>query len=243
MRRLIWLLLGACGRLGFTEVSPLAGDGAMPDDAPAGLQPIHQYRFAGSYADDFGGPDAVGHGGTFDGALGYQFAMNQGVDLVGAVPPEVYTVDVELAFGELTSWRKILDVKNLDDDSGFYTYDGALQYVIVPGSDFLTAPATFTPGTQTRVTLTRDAAHVVTGYLDGVPARAARATVPDPPANPPSGSFQFDDSGGVAALSGTTATFFIDDTVTGSGESTAGSVRRIRIYDVALTAAQVAASP
>ena len=72
---------------------------------------------------------------------------------------------------------------------------------------------------------------------------AARSTSAAPPGAVPATPFAFTDSGGVAALTGTTATFFIDDTATAGGEAPTGSVRRIRIYDVALTAAQVAAMP
>lgn len=238
----VWLLLvvTACGRIGF-------GDQAAPGDAStggnedtAGLQPIHQYSFNGNFRDDLGGPDAVGRGGTFS-TRGYQFAPNQGPSVDGALPPDVYTVDIEFAFADATGWRKILDYEGLTRDSGFYTYQNALQFVIVPGSDFLTAPRTFTPDTTVRVSLTRSAAGHVVAYLDGAPAFAIRASSPDPPSAMPLTRFEFDDPARVAALTGNTATFFVDDAATSGGEAAMGTVRRIRIYDVVLGANQIAA--
>ena len=54
--------------------------------------------------------------------------------------------------------------------------------------------------------------------------------------------FGWTDSGGVASFGGTIASFFVDDAATSGGESSPGAVTRIRIYDVALTAAQVSAA-
>ena len=53
-------------------------------DAP-GVAPIHRYRLAGSYVDDFGGPSIDPLGGGFTGD-GYKFAVNQGLGLSNAVP-------------------------------------------------------------------------------------------------------------------------------------------------------------
>jgi hypothetical protein len=227
MRQLWILMVTACGRIGF--------DSDPTDDAPS-LQPIHRYAMR-DFTDDFGGPDAVGRGGTFDSVRGYVFAANQGLSIDGALPPDVYTVDITFAFADLASWRKILDFEGLTKDTGFYTYEGALQYVIVPGADFLTAPASFTPNATTRVTLVRDGAGHTVVYRDGVRSLATRAGAPEPPTTPAM-DFEFDDATRVAALTGTVATFFVDDTET-NDEAASGSVREIVIYDVALSAEQV----
>ena len=95
----------------------------------------------------------------------------------------------------------------------------------------------------TRVTLTRDASNLVVAYIAGAPVMAARASNAAAPTSTPATSFVFTDPTRVAALTGTTVNFFIDDAATGGGEAAVGIVRRIRIYDVALTAAQVAATP
>lgn len=229
MRHLWVLAVTACGRVGFDSTT-------TPDGAE--LQPIHRYAMR-DFTDDFGGPDAIGRGGSFDPVRGYMFAANQGLSIDGALPPEVYTVDITFAFAELGSWRKILDFEGLTKDTGFYTFEGALQYVIVPGADFLTTPASFIPNATTRVTLVRDGTGHVVGYIDGVRSAATRAGVPEPPTATPATAFEFDDPTRVAALTGTVATFFVDDAET-NDEAASGSVREIVIYDIALTAEQIA---
>ncbi len=247
-----WALLvlgvAGCGRIGFDHAALTSVD-ASPEtdalgglDAVSGLTPLHQYSLNNTFADDEGGPLLAGSGGTFV-AGGYQFGANQGLTGVGIVPQNVYTIDLEFAFADLGGWRKIIDYEGLTLDSGFYTYDGALQYVIVPGSDFLTTIPTFVVNAVTRVTLTRDASNLVVAYITASPVMAARASNAAPPASTPATSFMFTDPTRVAALTGTTVSFFIDDAATGGGEAAAGIVRRIRIYDIALTAAQVAATP
>jgi hypothetical protein len=240
------LALGACGRIGFGDVAiartdgGATSDGAAPDGV-AGLRPIHEYLLAGTPADTYGGAALTTHGGAFV-AGGYQFAANQGLSIDGALPASVYSVDLVFAFDDLSGWKKILDFEGLTLDSGFYTFDNAVQYVVVPGSDFVTASPTLTIKNLIRVTLTRDASDLVVAYLNGAPLTAARSAMSTPPPVPPTTAFSFADPGRAAALTGTTATFFIDDTQTAGGESTSGVVRRIRIYDVALTATEVAAA-
>jgi len=213
-------LTAACGRLGFGEAAPVDAQHDAPD-APTGPVPIHVYQLDGTYADDLGGPALVGRGGSFVPG-GYQFAVNQGLALTSAMPAEVYTVDMVFSFDTLGSWRKILDFKNLRSDNGLYTYDNSLQFVVVAGSTFETSPPVLAANTTMQVTLTRNAAGRVTGYVN----RAQLIT--------------FVDTSTVAALgSDAIANFFIDDTPTGGGESSGGIVRRIRIYDVALDATQL----
>ena len=239
MRALLWLLLAGCGRLGFGDV-PTGSDATQGNDA-SGLGPTHQYSLNGSYADDFGGPPLVGQGGTFV-AGGYRFGANQGFTLDAAMPRAVYTVDLEFAFDKLGGWQKILDFESLGPDTGFYSYDTGLQYVIVGGTDFMTTEPRLRPGVVARVTSTRNAAGKVSLYVNGLLARGARATMPAPP-NQPSTMFEFDDTVPVAALTSDRAYFFMDDAATGSSEAGTGVVRRIRIWDIALSAAQVASSP
>lgn len=214
-------------------------DGGAWPDGGSQPQPIHQYSLNRSYADDMGGPSAEGHGGSFDDALGYVFEAQKGLSIKGALPQSVYTVDLEFAFSSIAGWSKIMDLEGLSQDRGLYVWSRAIQYVIVPGDDFLTGPANLTENKKVRLTMTRDASDWVVAYLDGVPLKAERTQ--GPPSNPTQ-PWAFQDSGKVATLTGDTVTFFIDDTSTGGGESSSGSVRRIRIYGVALTADQVAAA-
>lgn len=233
-----WLIgAAACGRLAFDNATPAQLDGRTPDAADATIDaapeidarapddaassgpiPIHEYRFENNLADERGGPTLVGLGGAFT-ADGYRFAANQGVVGALTLPPSVYTVDITFAFDTLASWRKILDFKGLGSDNGLYTFDTSLQFVVVAGSVFATSPPVLATATSARATLSRDAAGHVIGSVDGIPL------------------FNFDDTDGVATLDASqSATFFIDDQVTGSGEASAGVVRRIRIYDAALNA-------
>jgi hypothetical protein len=218
---LVTLLVSGCGRIGFGVEAGPAGDAGDDDDAP-GLVPIHQYHLDGKYDDDFGGPPLIGLGGSFVPG-GYQLAPNQGLQLTGAMPGKVYTVDLVFSFDTLGGWKKILDFKNLGTDEGFYTYDANLQFVVVAGSVFETGAAPLSALTTIQVTLTRNDSDGVAGYVDRVK------------------QFSFIDTAGVAALDPTdsNAYFFKDDAATGGGEASGGTVRRIRIYDVALSAAQI----
>ncbi|MBK9032401.1 MAG: hypothetical protein IPL61_14010 [Myxococcales bacterium] len=190
-----------------------------PDRGRSGrLQPIHQYHLDGDYQDDYGGPALTPAGGTFT-AGGYQFGPNQGLSVSGAMPDRVYTVDLVFAFDTLSGWHKILDFKDLVTDEGYYTYGDLAQFVVVAGSSFADGPPGLIAGTTYQMTLSRDAAATVTAYVDGAQV------------------FQFVDAAEVATLvaPGGPAHFFIDDNATGQGEAAAGTVRRIRIFDVAAT--------
>jgi hypothetical protein len=217
--------VASCGRLHFDREPPGDAPGGAVNGAPdapgPGVPPLHDYRLAGSYADERGGPPLTGHGGTFV-AGGYQFDRNLGLSVVGAMPGSVYTVDVSFTFDTLGSWRKILDFKNLSADTGFYTFDNSLQFVVVPSQVFETSPPILTAGTPVRITLTRDAASNVVGYVNGARQIA------------------FIDTRGVAALGpDAPAIFFIDDQPTQQTEASSGTVRRIRIYDTVLDASQL----
>jgi Concanavalin A-like lectin/glucanases superfamily len=220
----MWMvLLVSCGRL---EFDPLNGsNSAAPDAAPDAasvISPIHQYSFKGNLNDDVGDKPLVSMGGTL-AADGYNFGINQGLRVNRAIPSTTYTVDILFAFGQLNSWQKILDFKGLTSDNGFYSFDDKLQFVIVAGDVFATSPSLFSANTLTQVTLTRDTSNNVNGYVN-------RKLV-----------FTFVDTAAVAALTAADeeAIFFIDDTPTNGGEAAAGVVRRIRIYDRALTAEEL----
>lgn len=217
------LALGAgCGHVGYDALADGGDDddGADDIDTTGGLLPIHEYHFRGDYTDDYGGPPLTGHGGSFV-AGGYQFGPNQGLSGDGILPGSVYTADFVFSFDALDGWKKILDYKDLGTDEGFYTFGDHIQFVVVAGSVFADGTTPITTGTQLQVTITRDAAGQVTGYLNLAQ------------------EFTFTDSAGVAELAGPGASFFIDDNATGMGEAAGGTVRRIRIYDVALTQAEL----
>jgi hypothetical protein len=245
MRWLLLVVLAACGRVNFAAVADAPAVGAPADaTTDAGVPgPVHRYAFHGDLRDDLGGPPLTAlMAGTFV-ATGYRFVANGGLVLPGiAFPPNAYTIEVSFALDAVTSWRKVLDFDGGALDRGFYVYEAAIQQVVVPyGSpmpDFVTSVAAFMPGVQARVVLTRDAANRGVGYVNGMPARGARAVVADVPASP-AGAFDFDDAGRTMRLNAADARWFVDDTATG-GEASAGVVRQISIWDVALTADQIA---
>ncbi|MBK9031294.1 MAG: hypothetical protein IPL61_08150 [Myxococcales bacterium] len=185
--------LAACGRVGYDAVADGGGgDDALTEDAPDGLQPIHQYHLDGDYQDDYGGPALTPAGGTST-AGGYQFGPNQGLSVSGAMLDRVYTVDPVFAFDTLSGWHKILDFEDLVTDEGYYTYGDLAQFVVVAGSSFADGPPGLIAGTTYQMTLSRDAAATVTAYVDGAQVfqfvdAAEVATLVAPAARPTSSS-------------------------------------------------------
>jgi hypothetical protein len=215
------VLAAGCGRFGFTPGDPAPVDAAAPD--AAGPSPIHQYRLAGTYGDDDGGPALFPQGGSFD-AGGYRFGMNQGLGLSSAMPVAVYTVDIKIALDVMMSWRKVLDFKGLKDDSGLYVHDAELAFVEDAGNQvFVSSPPLLTAATPFEVTLTRGTDGIVIGYLD----RAMQFSILDS-----LGAGTFTDPNAFAD-------FGVDDMPTSQMEASAGELREIRIWNVALSPAQI----
>lgn len=238
MRALLLFGFAACGRVGFEGGTSL-GDASVDG---GGLRPLHQYRLLGNYDDDYGGPSLTSHGGEL-GVNGYTFDKNEGLSLEGAMPRSVYTLDIVLSFETLNEWNKIVDYEDLGPDTGFYTYAGSVQYVIVASLDFISTESRLTTNTMMRLTTTRDASANVVVYIDGDPAHAARATMPQPPEQRPPDPFRFIDSPAVAEVTMDRVYFAMDDNATMRNEAAPGVIRRIRIYDVALSAREIKDNP
>jgi hypothetical protein len=187
--------------------------------------PTHVYLLDSDGHDELGGPDIVGEGGSFGvsalGQLGYQFAANQGLVLTNVLPVSVYTIDFSVSLDLVDGWRKYIDFKGLSSDAGLYNYYQTLNFFPIGGGTQV-----LNVGELARVTLTRDASGTVVGYVNG------------------SAQISFDDS--VVQLATFTEAqqlgrLFHDDFATGEGEASSGFVDYVRIYDVALTADEVAA--
>ena len=195
------------------------------------------YRFQNSRSSTIAGaPDLtdIGPGAntfvtaTVDGSprAVLQFPEGNGLRLApttGVVPNDVYTIVVLFEFdttGAGTAYKRVLDFKNGTSDSGLYILSGNLSFF--PG---FTGTTLLAPNTYYQVVLTRDAAGIVTGYVDGVQ------------------QFTFSDTSQIAVIDSSNALRFFRDNESGgpSGEHSGGSVARIRLFDTALTAAQVAA--
>jgi len=194
-----------------------AGVLVLATSAALAATPIHFYELNGSYSDAYGGPAITPNGGVLN-LTNYSFAANQGLSLSNALPSSVYTIDTMFSFALTTGYRKIIDFSNLTADAGLYNLTGALEfYPVVAGG------VTIIPNQMQRVTLTRDNAGLVNGYVNGVL------------------QISFTDSTlAVFGQANTIGKFFIDDFTTSQGEASAGVVDYIAVYNTALAAAEVA---
>ena len=209
-----------------TPLTRLAAAAALVA-APLGAQtPTHAYTLNGTFADFFGGPSLTPIGtlvsGSEGGAQGYRFDAGEGLSLSGALAsPSVYSIELRFLFDATSGYRKIIDTKNRASDQGFYNLGTAANYYpVVTG-----AAGAFSNGVFAHVVVTRDASNDFRAYVDG------------------SQDITFNDGGGLATFTGPGGiiNFLLDDLATGGGESSAGFVDYIRIYDTALSAQQVEA--
>jgi Concanavalin A-like lectin/glucanases superfamily/PEP-CTERM motif len=184
--------------------------------------PTHLYLLNDT-SDLYGGPSIVGEGGSFGasalGAVGYQFAANQGLVLSNVLPTSVYTIDFSYSFDADSGYRKLIDFKSLTSDAGLYNLSQQLNFYPVTSG-----VANLVAGQLARVTLTRNAAGVVSGYVNGTL------------------QISFTDNSNLATFSDPQqlGRLFHDDNATGGRESSAGFVDYVRIYNVALTSTEVA---
>jgi type IV pilus assembly protein PilY1 len=181
----------------------------------------HQYRFQGSYADDWSATPLVPNGGSITND-GYVFGVNQGLTLNDAIGA-AYTMDLTYKFTSVNGyWAKIYDLSGLQYDSGFYretdgTYDAYPNPRISgePGLNVLS-----------HLTITRMSTKQVSVYSNGQLL----------------GTYAND--GGVldSNINGSNkAIFFIDDRATGQREAGAGVVTYLRVFNTALPPDQVQA--
>jgi hypothetical protein len=151
------------------------------------------------------------------------FPLSSGVSMpFGVIPTNSYSIAVQFRLENVDGFRRLVDFSTGTTDRGLYDLNGQLNYYpLVTGATF---PPPIEANRYAHVVLTRDAATSrVVGYVDGKEEIA------------------FDDTAGDAVfLPDTPVRFFKDDSVIG-GEESAGAVARLRVYDGALTAAEVAA--
>lgn len=175
---------------------------------------LHDYEFNGNLNDALTGPALVANGGTV-GPGAYSFHANQGLQLQ-AYLGATYTIDMVYHFDALPNWQKIVDFSDLTKDTGLYANFNAYNLFSSSGG-----AGAITAGKDTRLSFTRSADASFRLYQDGVQVMS------------------FKDSSGYADFSGHYATFFRDDR--NGSEAGAGSVDFIRIYDNALSAAELLA--
>lgn len=183
--------------------------------------PTHDYQLNGTLTDELGGPELVAMGGMLT-ATGYEFGPNQGLNLSSALAsPGQYSIELVFSWDALSGgWQKIIDFHHLTSDVGLYTADDGLHFL-----DRAFVGELFVPNAVHRVVLTRDdASDVVRAYVNGAQV------------------WSFIDGPGDAVFNTTNhiIRFFQDDHSTGQQDSQSGFVDRIRIYDVVLTATEIA---
>lgn len=150
----------------------------------------------------------------------YNFGKQQGLSLnTTGLITDNYTIAALFRFNSISSWRKVLDFKNLASDYGFYLYGGQLNFFFETSG----GPSVL-PGAFLEAVLTRDSStNLVTAYFDGSPV------------------FSFTDSSSSGVISAANLlNIFQDDVRTGGSESSSGSVAGIQIFNTVLTDAEVA---
>ena len=194
----------------------------MPASALQGQS--HVYNFNNAYTDLFGGPSLTPNGGTISPS-GYNFGSNEGLSLSGVFSAgNSYSIAIRSSFSDLTSWRKIVDYKDLANDEGYYTYNTEANFwPQIYGPD-----NAYAPDVLAFTVITRDAATgLFAMYVNGVQQGSFLDTFGDADFTAPNGL----------------AHFFIDDFVTNQLEAAPGFVNYIAIYDTALDPNQVANLP
>lgn len=196
---------------------------------------VADYRFNGDFSDALGISPALTELDPGSGAwvtaqidgLPVQhrlFLEGTGYELstLGLVNNDEYTISMLLELDQTDSYAKFLDVSGRNSDTGLYAQSNTLR-LYTGGSGLANA---FPPDRYVQATLTRDATHTVVGYVDGI----EQFSLFDDPMDP------------VALISvENLLTFLRDDDSTGNSENSAGHIARIRIFDTALDATEVAA--
>ena len=154
-----------------------------------------------------------------------KFPYNNGLALsptTDAIANNVYTVVMLLNFDEANKARRLIDFKNGASDGGLYAdASNRLDFRGIANGASAVIPA----NTYVQVALTRDADKIVTGYVNGMQ------------------QFQFTDTNNDAVIDPNNTLRFFQDNLSGgtTGEASAGSVARIRLYERALAASEIAA--
>lgn len=175
---------------------------------------IHHYDLNGSLADSQGGKSLVAHVDGKLGAKGYAFGPNQGLRLDEKLGG-VYTIDMTFrfdAFNTYNTYTRILDFRNLADDTGLYTWTDKFNLY-----NYGTTAGKMELGKDTRLTITRDSGKQFKLYKNGDLVMSIL------------------DSASIADFTANAMHFFRDN----GGEAGRGAVDYISIYNHSMTDAEV----
>lgn len=198
--------------------------------AHAAPEPVVDYGFAGSLTSLHRNAPVlkpIDPGSSFiddvvDGrpVMGLAFPEGAGllVSTTDLIPSDTYSVAILMEFDQTSSYAKILDTKSLTSDHGLYVDSSNLAFYSFASAN----TGAFTANTPLQVVVTRAADRAYRGYINGIE------------------QFNFMDTVAEAIIYPGQLMFFRDDSDTGNSENSAGTVYRIRIYDHALSAQEVA---
>jgi uncharacterized repeat protein (TIGR01451 family) len=219
---------------------------------PAASQspPIVEYPFNGTFTDVRGGSTVTVHpdcpGDPCNTAAGTSFGTDAGggfwqwsttnargggftVD-VNRDLGHTYSVGVRFSFSELSSWRKIIDYKNRVDDTGFYLYNGQIEFYPKPRAETVYAPNEVLDLIAVRQGSSGSTAGTFTVYVIGEGGTVTKELEIDDP----------DGDSIPAALGGKSRLGFFHDDLDTSAEATpSGKVWSVKIWDRALTEAEL----
>ena len=179
----------------------------------------HIYDLNGSTADALGGPAMILIDPAGLGPTGYTFDAGEGPNLSNAINPTTYSIEMLFSIDDTTGFKKLLDFKNREADEGLYNLDTALQF-----HDVMTGlNGAFTAGQIAHLVVTRDGpTEGFFGFIDGVQ------------------QISFTDSGGLATFTGPSNIIHFLRNDIFFDEDPSGFLDRVRTYDGALTASEVA---
>lgn len=156
----------------------------------------------------------------------FNFAEQTGLQLstAGLIPNDSYSIAMLFNFDTVEFWRKIVDVNNRVTDAGLYTFSSDMFYY---GKKDTVDGGTGAPlgvDEWVQVVFTRDSDNQIFTYVDGVEQL----------------SF-VDDNNYSKIVPDDVLYFFRDDFTTGDSENSSGAIARLRLYEGALSASEVAA--
>ncbi|MCW1920467.1 VPLPA-CTERM sorting domain-containing protein [Rhodobacter sp. KR11] len=154
--------------------------------------------------------------GTVGSGL-YSFAKNQGLTVSLGSTLTAWSIVFKGQIGETNGYRKLIDLSGLGSDNGFYNLGGTLNYYNVA----FVSPITILAATDFVAALTYDGT-TAKGYVNGAL------------------QWSFAPAGGTG-LPGALSTFVMveDDFVTRQGEASAGALDYVKVYNGALTEAEL----
>ncbi len=174
---------------------------------------VFDYQLNGDLSDAQGGSGIVTESGTL-GPTGYSFGPNQGLTITAPTIGSMYSIETRFSFDTTNGYRKILDFKDRASDTGLYNLSGQLNFFPITSGNL----NDFVPGQLVDVLVTRDAAGIFNGYING------------------NLSISFNDTSNFAVFDNPSnlIRLFQDDFPTGQSEASGGFVDFVRIYDTAI---------